>query len=84
VLPRLSGLPIWLAEPHGGLPHDRLDARRPLALVVGGEARGPSDIWRSKATGTISIPMAAGAESLNAAAAAAVILFEIRRQRGTS
>jgi TrmH family RNA methyltransferase len=84
VLPRLSGVPIWLAEPCAGLPYDRLDARRPLALVIGGEARGPSDVWRSKATGTVSIPMAASSESLNAAVAAAVILFEIRRQRGTS
>jgi TrmH family RNA methyltransferase len=83
VLRRLSGLAIWTAEPQAGLAYDRLDGRRPLALVIGGEARGPSEIWRGKATGTISIPTAGEVESLNAAVAAAVILFEIRRQRRT-
>ena len=79
---RLSGLPLWLAEAHGGLAYNRLDARQPLALVIGGEARGPAEVWRHAAAGTISIPTAGDVDSLNAAVAAAVILFEIRRQRG--
>jgi TrmH family RNA methyltransferase len=81
---RFSGLPVWLAEPRGGLPYDRLDGRRPLALVIGAEALGPAEIWRRSAAGSISIPTAGDVESLNAAVAAAVILFEIRRQRGTA
>ena len=81
---RFSGIPVWLAEPRGGIRYDRLDGRRPLALVIGGEARGPAEIWRRSAAGSISIPAAGDVESLNAAVAAAVILFEIRRQRGTA
>jgi len=84
LLRRFSGMALWLAEPRGGLPYDQLAAHRPLALVVGGEARGPSQVWREKAAGSVSIPTAGGVESLNAAVAAAVLLFEIRRQRGTA
>ncbi len=79
---RFETLPIWTAEAGGGMPYHQLDARTPLALVVGSEARGPNEAWRRRARGSISIPMADSVESLNAVVAAAVILFEIYRQRG--
>lgn len=79
----LAGLSIWIAQPRGGTPYHQLDARTPMALVVGGEAHGPSATWRDRAQGTISVPMSGAVESLNAVVAAAVILFEIRRQRGS-
>jgi TrmH family RNA methyltransferase len=79
---RLAGLPVWLAQPRGGLAYDRLDGRQALALVIGQEAHGPGGFWRGKAAGVVSIPLDGAVESLNAAVAAAVILFEIRRQRG--
>lgn len=78
----LSGLDIWLAEARLGQPYHRVDWRRPTAIVIGGEASGPSQALRSLSKGQVQIPMAAGTESLNAAVAAAVILFEIARQRG--
>ena len=81
ILERLEGLPLWLAEPRGGLPYDQLDATKPVALVIGQEAHGASAFWRSRAAGAVSIPMQEESESLNAAIAAAVILFEVRRQR---
>jgi TrmH family RNA methyltransferase len=81
---RLSHLALWLAEPRAGLPYDRLDGSRPLALIVGGEAHGIAEVWRRASTGSLAIPTAGGVESLNAAVAAAVILFEIRRQRGSA
>jgi TrmH family RNA methyltransferase len=81
ILERLAGLELWLAEPRGGLPYDDLDARHPMALVIGQEAHGASAFWRSRAAGAVSIPMVSSVESLNAAIAAAVILFEVRRQR---
>lgn len=81
---RLGDLPLWLALSRGGTAYDRLDARRPLALVIGGEAHGPSEFWRRHAAVSVSIPTASAVESLNAAVAAAVILFEVRRQRGPS
>ena len=57
------------------------DLRRPLALIVGGEAEGASEQARRLASQKISIPMAGRAESLNAAAAGSVLMFEVVRQR---
>jgi TrmH family RNA methyltransferase len=54
----------------------------PLALVIGNEGNGLSAALSDDADYRVRIPMAAGTESLNAAAAAAVALFEcVRRQR---
>ncbi len=64
-----------------GTPYWQLDWRGDVALVVGGEARG-AQVAGALATARAAIPMAAGAESLNAAIAAAVLLFEAARQRG--
>jgi TrmH family RNA methyltransferase len=55
------------------------DLARPCAIIVGSEARGVSDEMRAGAA-AIRIPTA-GVESLNAATAAAVLLYEARRQR---
>lgn len=78
---RMSGLAVWLAEARSGEPYTSVDWRRPSALVVGGEAHGPSDSIRQIASGVVHIPIADTTESLNAAVAAAVILFEVARQR---
>jgi TrmH family RNA methyltransferase len=78
----LAGLDVWLAEAHAGKPYTEVDWRQPVALIIGGEAHGPQPAVRAMADGQVHIPMPGGAESLNAAMAAAVILFEIVRQRG--
>jgi TrmH family RNA methyltransferase len=57
------------------------DLQQPLALVIGGEAEGPSAPALALAHGKISIPMPGGSESLNAAVAGAVLMFETVRQR---
>jgi len=80
----LSGLEVWLAEAGTGLAYDQVDWRRPSAVVIGSEARGPQDEIRSMASGSVHVPMHSGTESLNAAVAAGVILFEIARQRGAA
>ena len=53
----------------------------PCGLVVGAETRGVSSAWQAVCRDSVSVPMLRGVESLNAAAAAAVILFEAARQR---
>ena len=58
--------------------------RPPLALIVGGEADGSSQEARRLATQMVSIPMQGKAESLNAAVAGSVLLYEVMRQRNTS
>lgn len=58
------------------------DLRRPTALIVGAEDNGLDERWRSAADETVSIPMRGRTtDSLNASAAAAVLLFEAVRQR---
>lgn len=57
------------------------DLTGPLALVVGGEGKGLSRLVREKCDFLISIPMRGRITSLNASVAAAVLLFEVLRQR---
>jgi TrmH family RNA methyltransferase len=78
----LQGLSIRVAEARGGERYDQVDWRGPVALVVGGEAGGIAESWRLTADAAVHIPMVDGAESLNAAVACGILLFEIRRQRG--
>jgi len=78
---RLQGLDVWLAAAEGDLPYTQVDWRRPLALIIGGEAQGASAEALARANGQVTIPMERGVESLNVAVAASVLLFEIARQR---
>ena len=58
------------------------DLTSPLTIAVGAEDKGLPKSWLDVADRRITIPLAAGAtDSLNAATAAAVVLFEARRQR---
>jgi 23S rRNA (guanosine2251-2'-O)-methyltransferase len=56
----------------------------PVAIVVGAEGRGLSRLARDRVDVVVSIPMAAGVESLNASVAASLALFELRRRRAAS
>ena len=51
------------------------------ALVVGTEATGLSELWREKATQNIIIPMQGEIDSMNVSVAAAILIFEAKRQR---
>lgn len=61
-----------------------LDLRDGVALVFGAEGKGVRPLVRRACDATVAIPLAAGIESLNVGVAAAVTLFEARRQRDTS
>jgi TrmH family RNA methyltransferase len=73
---------VWLAEAEAETLYTDVPWSQPATLVVGNEARGPGVAARALIDGSVRIPMAAATESLNAAVAAAVILFEAARQRG--
>ena len=72
---------VLLAE--AGSPHIyyEQDLKSPFALIIGNETHGPSQEARTLATQTISIPLANRVESLNAAMAAGIVLYEAVRQR---
>lgn len=72
---------IFATDAGAATPYDRTDWREASALIVSNEAHGLSKEASRLAGGVISIPMVGGTESLNAATAAAVILFETARQR---
>ena len=80
----LTQVEVWLAEARDGEPYDRVDWRAPFALIIGSEAEGPSDAARRFTPKRVQIPMPGRAESLNAAVAAGVLLFEAARQRRSS
>lgn len=82
-LVKQQGINLYLAETRNGVPAWQLDLRQPTGLVIGGEAEGASPQAAQHANGVISIPMPGGCESLNAATAAAIILFELVRQRSS-
>jgi TrmH family RNA methyltransferase len=58
------------------------DYTQPTALVVGTEATGLTEIWRKESTSNIIIPMQGEIDSMNVSVAAAILLFEAKRQRG--
>lgn len=70
----------YLADAHSSLDYTAIDWRPPCALVVCNEAHGPSMAARARSN-TVTIPMHGHGESLNAAIAGSVILFEAARQR---
>lgn len=78
---QVAGRAVWLADASGEVTYETVDWTLPSALIVGGETAGAGVAAAALATGRVSIPMAGGAESLNAAMAATVILFEAARQR---
>ena len=87
---RSWGCTAYAADAGGEVPHDLVDWSAPSALVVGSEAHGLSDLVRGdKSVALCRIPLGGvgthtsddGLESLNAAVAGSVILFEAQRQR---
>ena len=66
----------------GGKPLFSTTLTGPLAIAIGNEGTGLSSAVRDASSEQVTIPMPGGFESLNAAAAAAVCLFECVRQRG--
>lgn len=72
------------AAPARGAPPAELDLTGALAWIVGSEGRGVSAEVAALATLRASVPLAQGVESLNVAAAAAILFYERARQLSTS
>ena len=65
----------------GARPADLVNLAEPVALVIGNEGSGVPVDLAAKADGAITIPCPGPVESLNAAVAASVLLYEASRQR---
>jgi len=78
-----AGFRIIVAESSGGEDFRQVDWKGRIALVIGSEAHGPDEIFLSAAGVRAYIRIGPGVESLNAAAAAAILLAEAGRIRGT-
>jgi TrmH family RNA methyltransferase len=76
-----AGMHMLLADMQGDASYDAVDWREPWALIIGSEAHGESEQAAQLAQQRVFVPMAAETESLNAAVAAAIMLFEAARQR---
>ncbi|WP_026424972.1 23S rRNA (guanosine(2251)-2'-O)-methyltransferase RlmB [Actinokineospora inagensis] len=80
-----DGLMIVGLDADGTMELDNLElATSPLVVVVGSEGRGLTRLVREACDATVSIPMSAGVESLNASVAAGVVLAEVARRRRTA
>ena len=78
---RERGIVSYAAHLRGKRPYDELPLTQGTAFLIGNEANGLSDALTEAASEKIIIPMAGGAESLNAAMAAGILMFEASRQR---
>ncbi len=76
-----AGVKVFLASVSQGENYTEANFRTPLALIVGSEAAGAGPTARDIADARVHIPMPGGTESLNVAASAAILLFEVVRQR---
>lgn len=80
---RAAGGRVLAAVAAGGIPLPGVRTNGRVAVAVGNEGAGLSAALRAEADEAVTIPMPGGTESLNAAAAAAVMLYEVARSRVT-
>jgi RNA methyltransferase, TrmH family len=80
---RTEGFRCWATAPQGGENYTAAPLDGRSAIVLGNEAGGLEEEVVSSLDGSLSIPMADGAESLNVAMTAAVLCFEVARRRAS-
>ena len=81
-LNEVKGPRLWAwAADAAGTPMAEADLAGGLALVFGAEGKGIRPLVRRACDGAVAIPLAGQIESLNVSVAAAVLLYEARRQR---
>ena len=79
---RERGIAIVAATPAAETLYTAADLTGPVALAVGSEAWGLSETWLAAADVRVRIPMAGQVDSLNLSASAALLMYEVVRQRG--
>ena len=85
-LDEVKGADLWVygaAGEAGATSMWQVDLSGGLALVFGAEGKGLRPLVRRTCDALVAIPLAGSVESLNVSVAAALLLYEARRQRGT-
>ena len=72
---------IFCTSLQASKPYNLVDYTKPCAIVMGTEASGLSEIWTKNSNANIIIPMRGKIDSMNVSNAAAVVVFEVLRQR---
>ena len=78
---RGAGVKVLTTTTHGAQPAHLVDLAEPVALLIGNEGKGVPVDLAARADGAITIPCPGPVESLNAAVATSVLLYEASRQR---
>jgi TrmH family RNA methyltransferase len=78
---RAAGMKIFSTAVAGAEAAHRIDLARPVALIIGNEGNGVPEAVAAEADQALTIPCPGPVESLNAAVAASVLLYEASRQR---
>jgi len=77
-------LNICAATPRAKTIYHKAELNKPLAMIVGSEDKGLSEFWLKNADVKVKIPMCGVADSLNVSNSAAILLFEVMRQKERS
>lgn len=81
---REQGIRRVVATPQAERLYTDADLTQPVAIVVGSEKYGVSERWLKEAEMTVRIPMVGRIDSLNVATSAALLIYEVVRQRGAA
>jgi TrmH family RNA methyltransferase len=76
-----AGVKVWTTTVQAAHPADLVDLAGPVALIFGNEGNGVPAELAAQADGAVTIPCPGTVESLNAAVAAGILLYEASRQR---
>jgi len=74
---------VWIAgtDAKGSADYRRMDAKLPLAIIIGSEGKGMSRLLKEKCDFLYNMPMVGHVTSLNASVAAAILMYEVLRNR---
>lgn len=75
------GIRVVATSPQANVVYTKANLRGPVAVVMGSEAQGLTPAWLNAADMRVTIPMAGKVDSLNLSVSAALLIYEVVRQR---
>jgi TrmH family RNA methyltransferase len=74
-------LELLATTPHTDIFYDEVDLKKGVAIILGTEQLGLTELWMERATLKVKMPMLGKMDSLNVSNAASVMMYEVVRQR---